>query len=212
LVFGAPRGRVVAVDVRTRQTKWTYVPDRQSGLTGEPARLVGANEALLALVPRNVGIELVRLNVIDGAPVWTRPIGGTLPTSVVVNDDSVIYSIRGSVVARSLADGRTVWQRLLPGSWNLLKAGPAVAVYSHYSLSPLWFPTATSLYSWLGWWAGQPVPSAFEVWLFDPKDGQRLQYFTLAARRVPGQVIPAGDRLLVSAGGRVQALRFDSQP
>jgi outer membrane protein assembly factor BamB len=109
--------------------EWVHTIDGIGGpntLSGEMPFIVGGGRTLLLVTPTNVGDQLQRLDVEDGKPVWKKPpLLPDLPRdpeSWAVSEDALYY-VRGSVLcARSLEDGKLLWEQPLSGSagpWRL---------------------------------------------------------------------------------------------
>ncbi len=128
-------GKVSLVDIGGRKVVWTFAPTRYTSLTGAPAQVFGDKDKLLVLVPRNIGPELVCLRSETGTLLWTIPL---LPTEFDVQtaatDNSAVFFASGKAMqARSLRDGKLLWQKPLPSGtgkdWQFQRAGQALLAY-----------------------------------------------------------------------------------
>jgi outer membrane protein assembly factor BamB/tetratricopeptide (TPR) repeat protein len=119
--------RVVMHDPATGKDLWTYDSAPSSGSTlssGEPPRLFGQGEVLVALLARNFGYQLERLDPQTGAPLWTKGarITREAPGRLAFDDAALYYVSRRILVARALTTGRVLWSRALSGpsgEWNI---------------------------------------------------------------------------------------------
>jgi outer membrane protein assembly factor BamB len=113
---------------------WSRTLDRPTSLTGEPPQMLGREDILLLLVPRNLGSELQRLDPGTGQTRWE-----TLISTEAVDlestdfDDSAVYFVsRNHLQARSLADGKRLWKVPVEGPagrWRTARARSAVLAY-----------------------------------------------------------------------------------
>jgi outer membrane protein assembly factor BamB len=167
-------------------------------LTGEVPRLLGNEKVLLAIVPRNYGNQLVRLDSVTGAQLWShttdiRP--EALDPGRASLDESAVYYANGYadqnvLCARSLKDGQQVWAKSLPStgrSWRTVCVGAWVLAYPS-SLIHL------------------PKGLVFPVQIHDRKDGTLVQRLNLPAPTAEVAVQVLANGLVIEAGGRVWAL------
>ena len=214
-VFSSDEGQLHLLDAARGSILWTYQPPGRTSLSGVPTFGVGNKRCLLALVSRNIGCELVRLDVGTGAPLWSTPIlPGNLPENAVAMDDQRIFLARANKLeARSLGDGKLLWQKHLPtglapaacsahgnGSWQVRRMGEFLLVHPRQaSRLPTFWPQP---FSW-------PYMVQFQndhecaMIVLDPRDGQWVQRLPLARSRGPIQLRVLADRLVVSAGNSV---------
>src|SRR6185437_4648858 len=119
--------------------------------------VVGRDNLLLLVTPTNIGYSLQRLDRAAGKPVWPRAqllTMKTLDTSTWALDrQSLSFVEDGSLVARSLADGRLLWQQKLPGS----DAGQVQRVGEYLMVHPMpspveprfWFRSPFGSVQWI---------------------------------------------------------------
>src|SRR5262249_15208363 len=100
--------RAVLFNPSTGKNLWTYKTSQWPGSTaptGEAPYLLGNQEALLVLVPRNYGYQLERLDVRTGRPVWrekARLLREALTPELVSLDRRAVYYVDRKVLcARS---------------------------------------------------------------------------------------------------------------
>jgi outer membrane protein assembly factor BamB len=133
------------LDLATGKEIWTYQPRAPTSLTSEPPRLFGNREALFILVPLNYGYQLERIDPATGKHLWpaTPRISRTaLDGKNAACDVKAVYYAAGNVLyARSLSDGKRLWQRPLPspaGPWQVVRLGSTVAVYPLPDVAAAW--------------------------------------------------------------------------
>jgi outer membrane protein assembly factor BamB len=210
-VLGDSAGQVLLLDAATGQVAWTYRPAGPTSLTGAPSQAFGDKGKLLALVPRNIGPELVRLDPNNGTRLWSVPF---LPADCGIQnvsvDDAAVYCVcQGRLQARSLRDGKLLWQKRLPGgfpSWQIARARDVLLVYPLANveapeLSPLVWPSLPF------------APITFRplskhqqdraILVLDARDGQWLQRLPLANEPGPVSVQVGNNVLVVAAGGQL---------
>jgi outer membrane protein assembly factor BamB len=147
--------RIVMLRPDTGKTLWTYdaVPSAQSTLvSGEAPRLFGRHEVLFALLARNYGYQLERLDPQTGASLWEK--GARLvrecPANVDFDGDALYYVSRDLLSARSLKTGKLIWSRQLngpPGAWRVVACqGHVMAYPARLRVEPRWrlVPTGSS--------------------------------------------------------------------
>jgi outer membrane protein assembly factor BamB len=213
------------LDPRTGKDVWTYKPRAPTALTGEAPRLLGNREGLFAVVPTNYGYELERIDPATGKPLWPAAprIGTTLSDGkTAAFDQTAVYYVAGNILqARSLADGKRLWHRPLPGPagpWQVVHLGSAVAAYPIPDLACAWNKWGR-LPSWVPLGAGQTAlplarlfatphneATAFAVWLHDARDGQLLQRLNFATEYPWAVVALLPHRLIVAGDGRAWCL------
>jgi hypothetical protein len=192
---------------------WTYKPRLPTTLTGELPRVFVHNCFLLALLPRNYGYDLERLDPKTGANVW-KPAARLCSQSferdaIAIHQDAVYYASGNTLYARNLANGDLLWKRELPESvrgWRVKATKQALMV----------FPGAKDEPKWLSVPFGNviiPVPTRklakypFSLRVLDYKNGGLLQNL-----QFEGDVSGAGvqffpDCVVVTAGSKAWGLR-----
>jgi outer membrane protein assembly factor BamB len=207
--------RVVLFDPKIGKNLWTYKTARLPGSTtptGEPPYILGNRETLLVVVPRNVGYQLVRLDLRTGRPVWKgkpRLLRGACAAEQVSFDRrAVYYTDRKILCARSLASGKLLWCRPLggpDGDWRTTCIGGTVVAYAAR-------PTATPRWYWVplgGMLLALPLrvhkEEFFPVVCCDARDGQLMQRLNLPGPVTEARVQIMPQRMLVEVEGRVWA-------
>src|SRR5262249_45426477 len=114
---------------------WKYaLPGRTTG-TGEFPRVLAAPDGLLLVSPLNVGMRLDRLDRATGKVSWEQPylLSDARPDARgwAVGREAVYYAGETTLSARSLADGRLLWELPLPTGWTwaVRDIGEALLVY-----------------------------------------------------------------------------------
>jgi outer membrane protein assembly factor BamB len=176
----------------TGKVVWRYTLPGTTTRSGEPPLLVGQGEVLLVVVPANIGYWLQRLDRRTGRPLWDRPqlLGlEHLDAGAWASDAEAVYHAgAGTLAARSLADGRLLWERGVAKEtdWRVVRAGGSLLAW----------PTRTGglglQFRWLGaavQWRGGPLPPAsVPVLCLDPKTGRLLQRLNFEAAQPRVQV------------------------
>ncbi|HWG43495.1 MAG TPA: PQQ-binding-like beta-propeller repeat protein [Gemmataceae bacterium] len=176
------RRHVVLLDAVSGQNVWTHTLTGGTTRSGEMPHVLGRDDLLLLATPTNIGYSLQRLDRATGKPVWPRPhllTMKTLDASTWAFDRDAVYFVEDrSLAARSLADGRVLWQRSLHGSdaWQVQRRGDYLAVYPIPSAldARLRFRSSFGSVQWILGPALTPE-SIFTVSCFDPKNGQPIQ-------------------------------------
>ncbi len=195
IVAGEP-GRIDALGLSPQgKDLWTFQTPWPRSLTGESCRLIHKDTVLLALVPRNEGPELVRLEPERGVLLWTisaRQLADRLDVeSICVGDTSFFYVQAGILHARSLNDGTLQWTLPLLGRnveaqrWRLRYSKHFLAVH----------PVAKSR------------DEAFSIGFVDPWEGRWQQRLTFEGGHGVGDVCWSNQRLVVSVAGRIYGFR-----
>jgi hypothetical protein len=208
-------GQTILFDPATTQNLWTYSTSRVRGsttLTGEMPRLFGGDGTLVVLLPRNVGFHLERLDPQTGEALW--PLGLRVvrealePEQMSFGKNAIAYVNRNVLQSRSLADGKLLWSRVLPGSagpWRAVCAGDLVLAFPGGSKlrRTASSPFSTSRNRRVGTEpSGQRkarVPDGFSILCCDAKDGQLLQRLNFAGHFSEGTMRIQSHRLLVGA-------------
>jgi hypothetical protein len=106
--------------------RWSYVLPGVTTFSGQPPRVAVVGDALLLLVRTNIGYELQRLDRATGKPQWPMPLLVGEPEADPADwagGEGTFCLVEGGVLtARSLLDGKRVWQTPLgdPGrAWRV---------------------------------------------------------------------------------------------
>lgn len=122
-------GHVRLLNLATGRVKWSWLDEREVGLSGEPAQVRAWGEAVVVAVRRNHGVELERLDRTDGRSVW--PDGPAFVdadridlTRADADMDRLYLPAGGTVTALHWADGRESWRAALSdggddGCWQV---------------------------------------------------------------------------------------------
>jgi len=148
---------------------------------------------VLVILPANIGYWLQRLDRSTGKPLWSSPPLLALPRLDAEGwalDKVAVYHTQGPrLVARSLADGKLLWERALPrpgpqsgGDWRIECSGYSVVAW------PVCNRVVQFRFRWLyrslQWQGGQgPVEgSDWAILSFDTQTGQLIQRLNFEAR------------------------------
>jgi hypothetical protein len=212
------------------RVRWAFEVDRTDGLTGEPVQTRLQGDFVLVAVRRNHGVELVRIGLADGKPVWSDPAFADADRIDLASTDAdterVYVPAANKLLALVLSDGKTAWETDLPDARSargwVVRAGktcviayPAEAIPAErpgavwerlvhsFAREPfLWrLPgLAATLYDT---WVDRVVP----VVLFDPETGQRLARFDVPARGPGVTAYFDADAAVIATGDRVVWLK-----
>jgi outer membrane protein assembly factor BamB len=194
---------------------WRFIPSEPTTLTGEPPQLMGNKDGLLALVPRNLGTELVRVDDSTGRAMWSVPChelhDGFDVRAASFDDYGVYYPYRGHVTARSMIDGLTLWKKPLPpipGPWQVDRYGDTLVVWPRTAsgIPILPMPDTALLAPVALAWGRRGIGSA-PVMLIDSRDGRIRQQIEVPHDGGPVFVWAKGPLLFATAGGKVWAYR-----
>jgi outer membrane protein assembly factor BamB/tetratricopeptide (TPR) repeat protein len=121
--------------------RWSYTVPGFTTLSGRPARVAAVGDAILLLVQTNIGYELQRLDHATGKPLWPmalllgEPVAD--PADWAAGDGTVFLVEGGVLTARSLLDGKRVWETPVGDprrSWRVERLSGGLLAY----------PTATT--------------------------------------------------------------------
>jgi hypothetical protein len=191
IVTGGEKGRILAHDLANpHDLRWTYQAPWPTSLSGELCRLFSNGSVLLALVPRNDGLEWVSVDPLNGQQLWTVH-AHRLPNepdlgSVCIGTLSYYYVYERTLYARSLSDGALQWQQRLPGlgsRWRVRYARSYLTVY----------PAETD--------------KDFFVGFLDPSDGRWQERLSFPPGRGAAEIVQQPDVLVVSFGGKICGFR-----
>ncbi len=187
LCFAPTDRTIVQIDTTTGATPWEHSLTEATTLTGAPPQLVGRKNTLLALIPTNLGDQLMRLDPATGKALWTQPplLAGLArpvePSGWALDDDAAYFEQGGRLCARSLADGKPLWDQPL--------AGPLVPYHTRrlrdYVLTyPATTGSSRMQFRFLGGsvqWDRVPGRDlGFPLVCSDPKTGQVIERINLA--------------------------------
>jgi outer membrane protein assembly factor BamB len=203
------------LDARTGQTLWTHTLTGGTTLSGEYPQVLGRGNALFLVKPANVGYFLQRLDCATGKPLWTKPVllaARTVDLNTWTFDQEAVYGIEeNALTARSLADGKVLWQHVLDGAsgWQLRRVGDSLMIWPLPSAEDARFRFRSPLGA-VQWKLGPLLApeSVFTVACRDPKTGQLVQRLNF---RIESPARTIGRRRTISeSGGRSLTVRTSS--
>jgi outer membrane protein assembly factor BamB len=163
----------------TGKVVWRYTLPGTTMRSGEPPLVVGRGAALLLVVPANIGYWLQRLDRRTGRPAWDRPrllrLDRLDAGAWAIDSTAVYHACAGGLAARSLRDGRLLWEwpTAKATSWRVVRVGEALLAW------PIRVEGAGLQFRWLGaalQWRGGPLPPlSVPVLCLDPKTGRLVQ-------------------------------------
>jgi outer membrane protein assembly factor BamB/tetratricopeptide (TPR) repeat protein len=215
--------RVLLLDRRTGQERWTWTQKGFSTRTGEAPLALGDARTVLVLAATNLGYELYRLDRETGKPCWPRPCLLNLRRADAVGwalDNGTVYYARDNILcARSLEDGRLLWEQALGGeakAWHVRRLRDAVVAY------PAQTRAVRLQFRWLfgsvQWKMGYPGEAGeerdFSVVCCDPGTGKVVERlnFQSEAPRVRTQVRPESGNTVLPRCWASRGLAPDPQP
>jgi len=210
-VLSEEAGQVYLLNANTGLVNWTCQPRGYTSLTGAPSQVFGDRNKLFALVPRNIGPELVRLHPDKGTLLWNIPfLPGDIDAATASYDDEAIFFVCQNILqARSIRDGTLLWKNKLPGtftSWQTFRVAKTLLVYPHEETRVPWVPVASPFAPWHVRVFTKPEQER-AINLVNPRDGQFQQRLPVANEPGPIAVRVAADRLVVNAGGKLRVYR-----
>ena len=145
LVVADGAGLIHLLNPLTREVKWTFAePKRESSLCGEPPQIRVCGDALFIAVRRNYGVELHRLDLDTGKPVWRNgpvflDVDRVRLDDVDSDADHVYVPAGRTLVAIELATGKTAWEAKLPNThdasgWVVRAGENGVIAYPHAAI------------------------------------------------------------------------------
>ena len=125
-------GLVRMVDLSAGVEKWKHQVDGETSLTGDPPQVAAMGDTVLLAARRNHGVELDRLDPLDGRSLWTSGaafIDADDATLAHADADSerIVIPVGDSLVAVALETGKTLWKAKLPDTSGAGGCGPAGA-------------------------------------------------------------------------------------
>jgi outer membrane protein assembly factor BamB len=192
--------RVECLDPHAKKTRrWVYTPPGKTTRSGVPPRVVAGANRVVVVVPENLGLRLVRLDLDTGKVVWR---GAPLVDVQALDADSwtvdarTLFHAEGSRLwAWSLADGKLAWRRDLPESavWRLERSGETLLVY------PARCRSLAFRFRWLmGWvqWQVGPWPDEHDlaVLCMDARSGELVQRLNVPLERAAENIDRSPDR------------------
>jgi outer membrane protein assembly factor BamB len=216
-VFSGQAGQVTMLDAAMGVAVWTYEPGGRTSLTGAPTQIFGDKHHLLALINRNIGPELVRLDPKKGTRIWSIPfLAGDFDARMAAFDNgAVFFACRNTLECRSLQNGALLWKKSLPGAfpaWQFIRAGEVLLAHPQEEIQVPWLLSVVNPFT---------LPALYHrfarfdseraILIIDPRDGQLLQRLPLP-EAVGGPIsVEAGENLLaVKAGGKLIIFRSSS--
>jgi hypothetical protein len=212
----------------TGQERWTWTQKGFSTRTGEAPLALGDARTVLVLAATNLGYELQRLDRQTGKPCWPRPclldLGRADPAGWALDEGAVYYARDNLLGARSLEDGRLLWEQPLGGkasawrepSWHVCRLRDALVAYPAQTravrLQFRW------LFGSLQWKIGYPGEAGqgrgFSVVCCDPGTGQVVERlnFQAEAPRVRTQFRAGSGVTILPRGWAWRGPAPDSRP
>jgi cytochrome c-type biogenesis protein CcmH/NrfG len=116
--------------------RWTFTVPGITTQSGRPPKIALVGDALLVLFETNMGYQLQRLDRATGKPSWPEPVFLREPIADprhwAAGDSSVCLVEAGMLTARSLVDGKMLWQTpLLPSDreWHVERLKNGLLAY-----------------------------------------------------------------------------------
>jgi outer membrane protein assembly factor BamB len=189
--------QVLSLDLHGRET-WTFALPERTFVYGDPPQLRTDSDSVFLLGATSLGYELHRLAVATGKPVWPRPLrieADQLELSGWSVGEKTLYFVRDQrLSARSLADGKVLWERHLPelrGGWKTrLMPGEGskayLLVYPGTGLGRrITFRWLTGSVQWTMAFAPEAqIATGCPLLVCDPATGDVLQKWTMAVNPV----------------------------
>ncbi len=190
---------VELLDLASGATVWTFALPGRTTRTGEAPVLLDTGGPLVVVEPNNLGARLHKLDRATGKPLWPQPplvrAEHFAPSSWLATAEALYHAAAGRLSAWSLATGKPLWQRQLPGegTWRLQRCGKALLAWLDRSAAIRfrfrWLPGS------LQWQVGPlPSASAWEVLCLDAGTGAVAQRLSLDPEWLPRQPTPAWGR------------------
>ncbi len=222
---------LIVYEVSSGKAAWRHQVDRPIGLSGELLQTAVAGDGLLAIIPRNHGFELIRLDAASGKPSWAGPrfLGVDRPVlaDATWDRDAVYLPIADVLHALSLVDGKRLWTRPLgavPGGWRVRRTRNYLLVHPNQAAAEMPFglavrrylptapgglyPTPVSLFTGLPgvltWLCREQSPSRFVLIACSPRDGRQLQRLDCGARGTSVGVSVAESGLVLDLGETIE--------
>jgi outer membrane protein assembly factor BamB len=178
---------VVLLDATTGRELWKYTLSGATTLSGELPRLAGGRNALLLLAPTNLGYFLQRLDPATGKRLWQQTQyldfpGGDKPDVATWSfDTDAVYYVSGRLLcARSLTDGKLLWEQPLAGPegrWQTMRCRDCLIAYPAEGRTARF--QFRSLLGSVQWEVVRPPEEGpgrgFAVECREPKTGQMVQ-------------------------------------
>jgi outer membrane protein assembly factor BamB len=188
--------RIVSFDREGGKEIWSFTPPCLTNLSGEPPRLLGSSDALLAVIARNHGYFLQRLDPATGQPIWNvEPALGAVavePSQIAITSTAFCWANRGTLVCCDLASGKRLWEQPwpAPGPWRIATTPNGLLLH------PLKPPE-------------NPATDDFPIEIRDPLSGSLLQrlHFRATVRFYPQDLTPSAKRPDVPRA-RVQSIAW----
>lgn len=204
--------RIECLDLGNNRCKWTYTPNLPTTLSGELPHLFFRNEILLALIPRNYGYDLERIDPKTGKNIWkpaARLCKDTFDDKSIAIAQGRVYYVSGrGMYCRSLADGRLVWKRKLRESatpWRLERTRQALIVYPAPPKAELVLLPAGNIAVRLP--LRERLVYPFALYVHDLDSGKELQKLDFGLTEDGGRLQFFQDMLVVTAHGTAYGIR-----
>jgi hypothetical protein len=224
-------GVVRMLNLVTGKAKWTHTVEGEASLTGDPPQVRAWGDAFLIAVRRNHGVELHRLDLADGKPVW-RSGAAFLDADRVhlanadADADQFYVPVGNTLAAFAFKDGKSAWEVELPdprgaGGWVVRAGQKCVIVYPEAAIPRE--PVIDILARMVRSFRTEPAPwrlpglaaGLYDAWvtrtvpvlLLDPETGKQLGKFEIPAT---GPAVTAWferEVAVVATGDRVVWLR-----
>ncbi|MBI3410485.1 MAG: PQQ-binding-like beta-propeller repeat protein [Planctomycetes bacterium] len=190
IALADPEGRVRLIQPSTGRTIWLFEPPAPTSLTGELPQILLREKGLFALIPRNIGPDLVRLDPATGRSLWSVGLAGSHDLCTASFDGEAIYFVSANrLLARSLTTGKQIWERALPGNcgtWHTHRTDSILVIHPSNALRWPWLPFGGSGLSWaMALTKDRMPPQEQAICLVDPKDGRLVQRLVLTHGRGP---------------------------
>lgn len=177
-------GHVRFIELSSGREIWKFEPRWPTSSSGEALSVLGDKKTLLAVVPRNYGYEIERLDPASGRPVWEdepRLVGRRRADLQGLSaGEDVLYQVgHNSLACRSLHTGKVLWKKKLPraGAWQTRPTPTGVITFPAVEArSWLWLSPGTFL---LALPAAQPFATTGGIVLLDRNDGRTRQQLDL---------------------------------
>lgn len=200
--------------------RWQHRPDFSTSLTGAPPGFHVDGDAVVALVPRNLGPEIVGLDRRTGNVRWQVDPAvlrvGTAPWDSAVHQGRCVVVVGDKAGARSIEDGKLAWSADLPPSrtgWQV-RGVPAGFLFTRRDTEPL--PRPLPLFFPPPWPPPVFLPrmeaSASHCLLLAPEEGMLLWRPELPPGPTPVRVQCFASTWVVAADGAILGFRCPARP
>lgn len=224
-------GLVRLVDVKVGVEKWKHDVEGESSLTGDPPQVAAWPDTLVLAARRNHGVELDRLDFLDGRSLWTGgaaflDAGEVNLAHAAADSERIIMPVGDSLVAVSLESGKILWKANLPEThsdrgWVVRLGRGCVITYPEAAVPRE--PVASVLGRLRRSFVNEPalwrlprfLAGAYDAWvartvplvILDPENGERLVRFDIPATGPAVTACFGRDAAVIATGNRVVWLR-----